>query len=80
MGDLGALIAPRPIMIESGTKDHLNGKRGIENVLEQVAITKAAYKLFGKEEYVVHGIGESVHRWQAIKVDKFLTKVQEIIK
>lgn len=79
MGDLGALIAPRPFMIESGTKDHLNGKRGIENVVEQVAITKEAYKLFGKEENLVHRIGESVHYWQAIKIDEFLEAIKEEI-
>lgn len=76
MGDLGALIAPRPFMIESGTKDHLNGKRGIENVLEQVAITKKAYGLFNKEDNLIHRIGESQHRWQAIKVDEFLEYVK----
>lgn len=77
MGDLGALIAPRPFMIESGTKDHLNGKRGIQNVLEQVAITKQAYRLFEKENNVVHQIGESEHRWQALGVDEFLKQVQQ---
>lgn len=75
MGDIGALIAPRPMMIESGTKDHLNGKRGIENVLEQVEITKKAYKLYGEEEKLVHRIGESEHRWQALQLDEFLNKL-----
>jgi hypothetical protein len=42
MCDLGALIAPRPLLIESGTEDDLNGERGIENVLEQVAATRKA--------------------------------------
>lgn len=37
MGDIGALIAPRALVIESGMQDHLNGRRGIVNVLEQVA-------------------------------------------
>ena len=80
MGDLGALVAPRPMMIESGTKDHLNGKRGIANVVEQVNITKQAYKLFGREQNVVHRIGESGHRWQAIELDAFLIQVQDTIK
>lgn len=77
MGDLGALIAPRPFMIESGTKDHLNGKRGIENVTEQVAITRKAYELFGKSANLIHRIGESEHRWQAIKIDEFLQQIEE---
>lgn len=76
MGDLGALIAPRPLMIESGRKDHLNGKRGIENVVEQVEITRKAYELFDKSEALVHRIGESAHRWQSIKVDEFLEQIE----
>lgn len=77
MGDLGALIAPRPFMVESGTKDHLNGKRGILNVQEQVDITRKAYSLFGKEDYLVHCIGESEHRWQALKIDEFLEHINK---
>lgn len=75
MGDIGALIAPRALMIESGTKDHLNGKRGIDNVTEQIDIAKKAYELFGKAENLIHYIGESEHRWQAIGVDEFLKNV-----
>ena len=80
MGDLGALVAPRPMMIESGAKDHLNGKRGIANVVEQVDIAKEAYKLFNSEQNIVHRIGESEHRWQALELDAFLDQVQETIK
>ena len=72
MGDIGALVAPRPLIIESGTKDHLNGKRGIENANEQVEITRKAYELFGESKRLVHHIGESEHRWQAIQIDEFL--------
>lgn len=72
MGDIGALIAPRPLLIESGTKDHLNGRRGIQNVKEQIHITKQAYALFGKEEHLVHYIGTSIHRWQALGLNEFL--------
>lgn len=50
MGDLGALIAPRPLLIETGTDDPLNGYRGLPNVEEQVEIAIRAYRLFDREE------------------------------
>lgn len=53
MGDIGSLIAPRPLTIQSCTEDHLNGERGIENVREQMEIIRAAYRLFGAEENLI---------------------------
>jgi dienelactone hydrolase len=47
IGDLGALIAPRPFLIESARQDPLNGPRGMDNVLEPYAITQQAYGLLG---------------------------------
>lgn len=64
MGEIGALIAPRPLVIESGLRDHLNGPRGIDNVTEQVAITRKAYKLFHAEEALSHDIFDGVHKWR----------------
>ena len=63
MGDLGALIAPRPVFIETGDADSLNGKRGVENVREQVAITRRAYALFDAEDAVVHHVFPGEHKW-----------------
>ena len=63
MGDLAALIAPRPLLIETGTQDWLNGTRGMPNVLEQVEITRKAYALFGAESNLVHDIFEDGHKW-----------------
>lgn len=67
MGDIGALIAPRVLVIESGTQDHLNGRRGIINVLEQVDVTRKAYRLFHKENLLIHDIFEGKHRWNGLK-------------
>lgn len=53
MGDIGSLIAPRPLTVQSGTEDHLNGERGIENVREQMEIIRKAYRLFGAEEKLI---------------------------
>lgn len=74
MGDIGALIAPRPLVLESGTRDPLNGKRGIENVLEQVAVTRKAYALFHNENALIHDIFEGKHQWHGEKVYPFARK------
>src|SRR5215216_1018144 len=50
MGDIAALLAPRPLLIETGSHDPLNGERGVANVTEQLAITRQAYTLLGAEE------------------------------
>jgi dienelactone hydrolase len=63
MGDLGAMIAPRPLLIESGTQDDLNGPRGIVNAIEQVEITRQAYRLHNVQDRLRHDIFEGAHRW-----------------
>ncbi|RAP75209.1 alpha/beta hydrolase family protein [Paenibacillus montanisoli] len=63
MGDIGALIAPRALLIESGTLDPLNGSRGLANVTEQLAITRQAYCLWDREDRLHHHIFEGGHRW-----------------
>ena len=74
MGDMGALIAPRPLLIESGKKDRLNGKSGIENVIPQVEITRQAYKLLGAEDRIYHHIHEGGHEWNGEKTMDFIKK------
>ncbi len=63
MGDIGALIAPRPLLIETGTRDPLNGSSGLPNVKSQVRITRRAYRLLGTADALVHDIFEGEHRW-----------------
>ena len=63
MGDIGALIAPRPVLIETGTRDNLNGASGLKNVRSQVAIVKRAARLLGAPGAVVHDVFEGEHRW-----------------
>lgn len=74
MGDLGALIAPKPLLIESGMKDHLNGKSGIENVKTQVEIAKKAYKLLGVEDRIYNHIHNGGHEWNGEKNIDFIKK------
>jgi dienelactone hydrolase len=63
MGDIGALIAPRALLIESGTIDPLNGKSGLANVRSQLAIARKAYKLLGASERIQHDVYEGDHQW-----------------
>ena len=67
MGDLGALVAPRPLLIESGLQDPLNGERGIANVDEQVDITRRAYELSGAVDRLKRNIFDGPHRWDGAK-------------
>lgn len=74
MGDLGALIAPRALLVESGIKDPLNGCRGIPNAIEQVAITKRAYQLMNAEDAIYHHIFDGEHLWHGGKTYDFADK------
>lgn len=74
MGDLGALIAPRPLCIETGTEDSLNGERGVANVTEQVDITRAAYEVLGVGDRLLHHVFEGGHRWNGEKAIPWLKK------
>lgn len=74
MGDLGALIAPRPLLIETGTRDPLNGKSGLKNVKSQVAISRKAYKLLDASSSLVHDVFEGEHKWHGKKAVPWLVK------
>ena len=63
MGDMGALIAPRPMLIETGDEDPLNGARGVDNVRDQVEITRKAYVLLHAEHNLVHDVRPGEHQW-----------------
>lgn len=79
MGDIGALIAPRPVMIQSCKEDHLNGPRGLENVYEQMDILKAAYRVYDAENRIVHDIEEGGHKWHGDHVEEvFQTFFEQI--
>jgi dienelactone hydrolase len=74
MGDLGALIAPRPLCIETGTEDELNGARGLANVTEQVDITRRAYEVLGAGDRLLHHVFEGGHRWNGEQAIPWLKK------
>lgn len=74
MGDIGALIAPRPLLIETGSEDPLNGERGVANAEEQVAIARRAYRLLGAEAHLEHDIFPGGHRWHGVRAVPFLAE------
>ncbi|MGI6208960.1 MAG: alpha/beta hydrolase family protein [Anaerolineae bacterium] len=74
MGDIGALIAPTPLLIEAGTRDPLNGPRGIDNVLEQYEITRRAYTLLGAEDRLAIDVFDGEHLWHGEAVWDWLKR------
>ena len=72
MGDIGALIAPRPLFVETGNQDPLNGKSGLKNVVSQLAITRKAYRVFGASDKLVHDVFEGGHKWHGAEAVPFI--------
>lgn len=75
MGDIGAMIAPRPVWIQSCREDHLNGTRGIANVTEQLDIMRQAYRLYDAEGSLLHEICEGGHQWHEEHLKEYLQKL-----
>ncbi|MBN1285376.1 MAG: hypothetical protein JXB47_08260 [Anaerolineae bacterium] len=74
MGDIGALIAPRPLLVETGTRDPLNGASGVANVTSQMDIMRRAYALFGAEDKLAHDVFEGVHMWHGVEAIPWLKR------
>lgn len=75
MGDLGAMIAPRPLVVQSARGDHLAGKRGIVNVLEPMDEVKAAYGLLGSEDKIFHHIVDGPHHFEKENLLEVINRV-----
>jgi dienelactone hydrolase len=76
MGDLGALIAPRPLLAETGDKDDLNGARGAANAVEQVSIARGAYALYGRPDLPRHVVFDGGHRWRGVEALEHLLEMR----
>lgn len=72
MGDIGTLIAPNKVIIQSCKEDKLNGPRGIVNTVEQVNIMRDGYELIGLADNVMHDICEGTHQWHSERLDAYL--------
>lgn len=75
MGDIGALLAPRPVWIQSCAEDHLNGARGIANVTEQIDIMRWAYCFYEAEDVIFHEICPGGHQWHGENLKEYLEKL-----
>ncbi|MDP6380787.1 MAG: alpha/beta hydrolase family protein [Phycisphaerae bacterium] len=74
MGDIGALIAPRPLLIETGTKDELNGASGVKNVKSQLRIARKAYRILGAGSRLAHDVFEAGHQWHGTEAIPWMKK------
>jgi len=74
MGDIASLIAPRPLLVETGTEDGLNGASGLGNVYPQIRTIRRAYRLFGTPKMLCHDVFEGAHRWNGIKAIPWMKK------
>ncbi|MCC7518495.1 MAG: acetylxylan esterase [Verrucomicrobiae bacterium] len=74
MGDVGALIAPRGLFIETGDRDPLNGAGGVANVRSQVRLARRVYAALGKPRELVHGVFHGNHRWDGTRALPWLCR------
>jgi dienelactone hydrolase len=74
MGDIAATIAPRPLLIETGNQDPLNGARGVANVLSQLEIIRRSYSVWNADDRVFHDVFSGEHRWNGIHAVPWLEK------
>lgn len=72
IGEIGALIAPRPLFIETGDKDTLNGREEVDNVKRPLETVKKAYRLFDKTANVRHSVCHGEHQWYGEGVAEWL--------
>jgi dienelactone hydrolase len=74
MGDIGALVAPRGLFIETGDADPLNGKSGLKNVRSQVAISRKVFKALDAGSKLEHHVFAGDHRWCGQRAVPWLQK------
>jgi Dipeptidyl aminopeptidases/acylaminoacyl-peptidases len=74
VGDFGALAAPRPLLVETGSRDPLNGPGGLANVLPHVETARRAYSLYGAEDRLEHRVFEGGHEWNGSGVLAFVER------
>jgi dienelactone hydrolase len=70
--DLGALVAPRPMLIESGRDDDLFP---VEVAETQVAALRQVYALCGEPDALVHDVFDGGHMWHGTAAVDFLERV-----
>jgi dienelactone hydrolase len=69
--DLGALVAPRPLLIETGNQDPLFPQAAAE---ESVARLRRVYDRDGAGDGLVHDVFEGEHQWHGTEAYPFLDR------
>jgi dienelactone hydrolase len=69
--DLGALIAPRPLLIESGTEDYLFP---VASATESVRRARLVYQAQGAADRIEHDVFEGEHQWHGTMALPFLRR------
>jgi dienelactone hydrolase len=69
--DLGALVAPRPMLVESGSRDDLFPVRA---ATESVRRTRLIYEQLGAGDRLVHDVFEGGHEWHGTEALPFLDR------
>lgn len=76
VGDIGCLIAPRPMVIETGDEDPLNGAGMLDNVYPYVEQVRSVFRMYGKEDMLYHDVFHGPHMWHGVQsidgIDKYL--------
>jgi dienelactone hydrolase len=72
MGDIGGLLAPRGLFIETGDVDPLNGRSGLDNVAPQVELSRRAFAGLGADRQVEHHVFHGPHRWDGTRAIPWL--------
>ena len=67
IGDVAGLIAPRPLLIETGDQDPLNGASGMKNVTTQLKMTRKAYRTLGVDASLRHHVFPGGHKWSGVE-------------
>ncbi len=67
--DLGALVAPRPLLVESGTDDPLFPA---ETARRSVATLRPVYAQLGAPDHLEHDVFDGVHQWHGDAAYPFL--------
>jgi dienelactone hydrolase len=75
MGDLGAMVAPRGLFIETGDRDSLNGRGGVANVRSQVRIARRVYSALGAGRNLAHHVFHGEHRWDGARAIPWLCRM-----
>jgi dienelactone hydrolase len=67
--DLGALVAPRPLLVETGTEDPIFP---VAAATASVAALRPLYARLGAPSALVHDVFAGDHRWHGTQVEMFL--------